>query len=395
MSRSHGTLGWGLAALTVLALGCAPDEGGLEGPATFVTTLGDDTVTVETFTRTDTRIEGVLVQRTPFTQRISYAVDLNPDGTFARLQADVATPAENPDGPEAWSAATTIADGMATVERIGGDNPGTNSFEVGPGALPTLGRATMAFFALEQAMRQAEEGGGEGEFPLELVYPTRPQPVANAITPLAGDTIAFSFFGLPFRAWAADGRVMGADGMSTTMKAQSIRVPSLDIDALAAAWARADADGKGLGVPSPPATTAATIAGATMEVVYSQPAKRGREIWGGLVPHGEVWRTGANSATVFTTDRDLVIGGAEVPAGSYTLWTLFTPDSQQLIINTQTGQWGTDYDEEMDLVRVDLTEASLSEMMERFTISLTETDEGGTLHLGWDRTEYTVPIHMQ
>ena len=72
-------------------------------------------------------------------------------------------------------------------------------------------------------------------------------------------------------------------------------------------------------MPSPRAELETAGGGATFDVVYSRPAKRGREIWGGLVPHDTIWRTGANAATMFTTDRDLVIAGAVVPAGAYTV----------------------------------------------------------------------------
>ena len=81
---------------------------------------------------------------------------------------------------------------------------------------------------------------------------------------------------------------------------------------------------------------------------------RDRKIFGGLVPYGQVWRTGANSATSLKTDVDLTIGGAPVPAGSYTLYTIPTETGWKLIINKQTGQWGTDYDEKQDLARVDM-----------------------------------------
>jgi hypothetical protein len=130
--------------------------------------------------------------------------------------------------------------------------------------------------------------------------------------------------------------------------------------------------------------------------VYSRPAKRGREIWGGnLVPWEEVWRTGANAATSFTTDRDLVIGGSAVPAGSYTLWSVFTPESAQLIVNKQTGQWGTQYDAEQDLVRIDLEKQDLPHPVERFTIGIEATDDGAVLGLTWDTVRYLVPIEVR
>ncbi len=375
--------------LAVFGLGCEAAE---SGPGGFVSRLGDDTITVETFTRTETGIEGRLVSRMPYTHRITYTATLNPDGTISRLQAERSTPAENPEGPGPQSWTASIEGGTATVERTGGENPGTTSFEVGLGAIPTLGRSSMAMFAFEQAIRQAR-AAGEPEVPVELVYPTRPQPVNNAVSQVAGDTVAISVFGAPVLAWAdADGNILGADGSATTVDIVTERVATLDVDALASAWAARDAQGEGIGVASPPATTEANLRGANIEISYSQPAKRGREIWGGLVPYGEVWRTGANAATVFTTDQDLVIGGAEVPAGSYTLWSTYTPDSQQLIINQETGQWGTAYNPDNDFQTVEMSRSSLPEMVERFTISLEETADAGMLHLDWDGTRFSVEI---
>jgi hypothetical protein len=384
-------LGWGVITLAVLSIGCEPAD---TGPAAFVSMLGDDTITVETFTRSDTRIEGQLVTRLPYTHRVAYAADLNPDGTISHLEAEMSTPAENPEGPAPQSWTTTIAGGTATVERSGGQNPGTNSFDVGAGAIPTLGRASIAMFAYEQAMRQAETSGA-AEHPVELVYPTRPQPVNNTVARLTGDTVAITYFGAPLLAWAdADGNILGADGRPTTMDAVTDRVASLDADALATTWAGMDARGEGIGVPSPAATAQGTLHGATTEIAYAQPAKRGRDIWGGLVPHEGVWRTGANAATVFTTDTDLVIGGAAVPAGSYTLWSTYTADSQQLIINSETGQWGTAYNADRDFATVEMSTSSLPSMLERFTISLEETTDGGMLHLDWDRNRFSVDIQV-
>ncbi len=391
MSYVNRNLGWGVIALTVLSMGCEPAD---SGPAAFVSRLGSDTVTIETFTRTDTRIEGQLVTRLPYTRRITYAADLDPDGTISHLEAEMSTPAENPEGaaPQSWTA--TITNGTATVDRTGGQNPGTNSFDVGPGAIPTLGRAFIAMFAFEQAMRQAQASGAD-KHAVELVYPTRPQPVNNTVGRLAGDTVAISFFGAPLKAWAdADGNILGADGTPTTVDIVTARVAELDLDGLAATWAGMDTRGEGIGVPSPAATTQGTVQGVTIEIAYSQPAKRGRDIWGGLVPHGEVWRTGANAATVFTADRDLVIGGANVPAGSYTLWSTYSADTQQLIINSETGQGGTAYNPANDFATVEMSMSSLPEMLERFTISLEETADGGMLHLDWDRTRFSVAIQV-
>ena len=112
------------------------------------------------------------------------------------------------------------------------------------------------------------------------------------------------------------------------------------------------------------------------------------------MPFDEVWRTGANTATHFTTDRNLTIGGARVAAGTYTLWTTFTAESAYLIINQQTRQWGTDYDEALDLVRVEMTRETLGEVVEQFTMLVEPGADGGTLQLRWDRTQFSVPIRV-
>ena len=96
--------------------------------------------------------------------------------------------------------------------------------------------------------------------------------------------------------------------------------------------------------PSPAAKATCTLAdGKTITVDYSSPRAKGRKIYGGLVPYGEVWRTGANEATTFVTTADLMVGGTHVPAGSYTIFTIPNKHKWTLVISKKTGEWGTDY----------------------------------------------------
>src|SRR5204862_2551694 len=99
--------------------------------------------------------------------------------------------------------------------------------------------------------------------------------------------------------------------------------------------------GHSLGTLSPPDSVRASVAGASIAVRYSRPSMRGRVIFGNVVPWNQVWRTGANQATVFETSADLVIAGAPVPAGRSSRWTLPPPGRWKLIVNRTTGQWGT------------------------------------------------------
>ncbi len=145
---------------------------------------------------------------------------------------------------------------------------------------------------------------------------------------------------------------------------------------------------------SPPGSASHSFAdGKKVTIDYSRPAARGRKIMGELVPYGKVWRTGANSATSLTTDADLVIGGTAVPAGKYTLYTLPGETAWKLIINKQTGQWGTAYDEKQDLARIDMQVGKTMAPVEQFTISL---EKGGAtsakLKLEWENTSATVEV---
>lgn len=145
---------------------------------------------------------------------------------------------------------------------------------------------------------------------------------------------------------------------------------------------------------SPPGTASMKFDdGKTVTIDYSRPSMRNRKIFGGLVPYGQIWRTGANAATSLKTDVDLTIGGAAVPAGSYTLFTIPSETGWKLIINKQTGEWGTDYDEKQDLARVDMKVAKNATPTEQFTISLDKTGgSAATLKLAWADTTASVGV---
>jgi hypothetical protein len=147
---------------------------------------------------------------------------------------------------------------------------------------------------------------------------------------------------------------------------------------------------------SPHETTKATIDGATITIEYGRPSMKGRKVMGELVPYGKVWRTGADEATTLTTDKELQIGGTIVPAGKYTIYTLPGQTEWQLIVNKQTGQWGTEYDQKQDLGRVPLKKNATSAPVEQLTISVDKNPAGGgLLKIAWENTELTAPITVR
>lgn len=152
---------------------------------------------------------------------------------------------------------------------------------------------------------------------------------------------------------------------------------------------------RGQPVLSPPATADVRLDGKAITVNYGSPAMRGRKIMGELVPYGKVWRTGANPATTFATEADLMIGKLRVPAGKYTLYTLpAAPGTPwMVIINKQTGQWGTVYKEDMDLGRAPMRTKTLPVPQESMSITFENTTMHATeLHVKWDLTDEWVEI---
>ena len=147
---------------------------------------------------------------------------------------------------------------------------------------------------------------------------------------------------------------------------------------------------------SPPGTAEVTLKNKEITIDYSRPSLKGRKVGQELAPYGKVWRTGANEATALNTAIDLNIGGAKVPAGKYTLYTLPSEGTWKLIINKQTGQWGTQYDESQDLARVDMKKTALPQSVEQFTISFDKKDENtANLSLDWENTRVSVEIKAE
>lgn len=147
---------------------------------------------------------------------------------------------------------------------------------------------------------------------------------------------------------------------------------------------------------SPPAKATVQLDGKQVSITYNSPSMRGRKIFGGLVPYDKVWRTGANQATTLKTDANLKIGTVDVPAGTYTLYTLPSEGTWKLIINKQTGQWGTVYTQDHDLARVDMQKDQLPSPQEMMSISFEKTHGNRTqLHVRWDTTDVWVPVVAQ
>jgi hypothetical protein len=142
----------------------------------------------------------------------------------------------------------------------------------------------------------------------------------------------------------------------------------------------------------PPASPKASAEGKGVKVNYGQPSKKGREIFGKLVPYGEVWRTGANEATEITFDKNVTVGGKPVNAGTYTLFTIPTEKDWTVILNSQLKQWGAyDYGKykDKDVAQFTVPSSKTSAVVEKLTYSFTPEND---LVIAWDDRQISIPI---
>jgi hypothetical protein len=353
----------------------------------FVVRLGNDTLALEQYTRTATHLRGEYVIRTPRSLHRIYTADLNPDGTFRRVEVITHNIGGGP-GPMETRLTIAFVGDTAVWTFPRGDSMVTQKIAAPRGTFPFQ---FYVFGLMEQIGRWARATGKDSVRFTALYSADRTS--GGYIRKPAGDTLVFMFdegqlAGVGPFTFRLDrqGHLTSLTGKASTLQVEVQRVPSVPMAQATRSFAT-----RPLGQLSVRDTARAGVGGAEVWVDYGRPLKRGREIFGNVVPWNAVWRTGANAATQFSTSADLVIGGAAVPAGKYTLWTLPTPSGWKLIINKQTGQWGTEYHPEQDLVRVDTKVETLAEPVERLVIAF----EPGSLTLTWDKTKVSVPVAKQ
>jgi hypothetical protein len=362
--------------------------------ASFVTRLGVDTLVVERFVRRGRTVTADVVMRVPRTSQTHYVLTLSESGALERLERT----RQSVTGLRR-ELVTRAGDSLRLESDSGAVR--LRSVAAERSVLPFLDMIHWPFeVALMRlrAMQQADRGMRRVDQP--MLSGSR---VAMFALEAVGDdsmTITHPTRGTSRARVDAAGRLLGLDASATTRKLSVARRPwnAVDLGALAAAWTAQDAAGRSLGALSGRRHDSTRVAGAMIVVDHGTPAKRGREIWGTLVPYGQVWRTGANEATHFSTDRDIVFGSDEqtlsVPAGRYTLFSIPEATGGWLIVSRDTGQAGTAYNSARDLGRVPLERRPRQEPVEIFTIAVTPEGNGGTLRLQWDKSEFVVPFRM-
>jgi hypothetical protein len=359
----------------------------------FIVRLGTDTTAVERFTRSGNTYQVEQALRSPRTSFRHTHLELTPAGEIATVFLMFHS-IDNPAGPLLGSTQLSYGSGdSATVELKRGDSTSTRRVPARVGGIPLLAQSFLAYELAATRVRATKADS----MTVSLVNPTG-DPMTVVVTRIGSDSMTFR---LPFLTYRAHVDAAGRITRLHQPRGTSVeRVLDVDVNQIAKTWAALDASGKAMGPLSPRDSVSARIGDAAVSVRYARPRKRGRTIFGDVVPWDTVWRTGANDATVLTTNRDLEIGGTRVPAGSYTLFTIPSRNGATLIINRETMRdgeplAGTDYDARHDLVRIPMTTKTVATPVEPLTIEVTPSgSHAGVIRIAWDTREMTVPIRI-
>jgi hypothetical protein len=365
---------------------------GPESSGGFVTTLGRDTIAVERFTRSASRIEGDVAIRNPRARTIHYIATLGAKGVVTKLEMTSRVAAAPAGSPFVIERYTTIEDTVLVTEvkRNGVRDTVASGRTTVPktGAVPFIQSSTV--FGEQMVQQMLRAGVDSLEITQFTFGPNHAFP--SFVKRLGKDSVDINVGAPGYAKVDASGRLLALSARASTVKTETVRVRSLDFDGVLKGWVEAEGRGELPGAISARDTVRATLGSAQLWIDYGRPAKRGRAIFGTLVPFDTVWRTGANAATQFRTNVDLRVGEQVVPAGTYTLWSIPTRNGATLIVNKQVGQWGTQYDKTQDLVAIPMTVERLSAAVERMTFEVVPTPNGGQLAFRWDDRRFVVSI---
>ena len=390
------------AALAVLACGCTrPAE-----HYGFVARLGRDTVSLESVTRRGNTVTTDAVDRFPRVRRRHTRIELGPDGAIRRLVMDIHTPSEPAAQRERHVEAEVTADSVRISKH---DETGTvtRAFATGGGmamaTVPQMYSLYELYFAAALRRAAAEHlGPGDSvrmrQFHIDREFDDFPlQHGVVRLLPGGRAEITHDWLaGTGEAAFDPAYRMLRYSGARTTYL---VDVPRLDappdVRAVADRFEALEAR-SGMRQLSVRDTMRARIGAAAFTVDYGRPLARGRVLLGNVIPYDRVWRTGANAATQLTTSAPITLAGLPLPAGTYTLWTIPHARGVTLIVNRQTGQWGTRYDARHDLGRAPMTTGTTAPPVERFTISIEPADDRrGTLAMAWGPFRWTAPIEVR
>ncbi|WP_053333687.1 DUF2911 domain-containing protein [Gemmatimonas phototrophica] len=373
------------ARLTLFALFAAPTL--TAQPASFVYRLGTDTLAVEQYTRTASGVTGETVYRMPTSvMRFRYALAVNKSGRPENATLKVTDANGSPIPGIARETRFTVTPDSVVRELVFADSTVRRAY--------AARQAMITFLPLVHG-------------PSEVTAALRRAGVSTDSLPALGPNGNLGFTGfstmagdsLRLRGAAAamvmrfdsNDRLQVVDGSLAANKVVAKRsTKTLDLDALARTFKPTG------GLSGRDVARGAFARGGLVLVDYGRPSVRGRTVWGGsLVPYDSIWRAGANEATHLFTSRTITLGSLTLPAGSYTLYVQHTRTGAVLIVNRQTGQWGTEYSAAKDVGRVPVQFTAAAGHTEELTFTVRTIDAThGAIELSWGESKLSAPFAM-
>jgi hypothetical protein len=357
--------------------------------AGFIVRLGTDTTAVERYLGTDSHLEVDQVARAPRVLLRHYAYDFGPDGAMTKFSIVVTAPGAAADAPPLQR-----IDGTCTRDSVIAESHRGAAVQMFRAAVPAgsvIVYSQSPWVMYERALARLAKGKPD-TLRAGMYFIGSDHNGWIRLQRLGRDSVLVATEHEDVFKMRADraGKLLGALPIAGTGKFTVSREATVDLDAYSAAWSAAEKASGAMGQLSTRDTVSVNAGGASLWIDYGRPSKRGRVVYGGVVPFGEVWRTGANAATQFKTDRALDFGGHALPAGFYTLWTIPSATGWKLVINSETGQWGTEHKADKDLLTLDMALSALGAAVERFTIGVEPGAQGGVLHMDWDTTRASI-----
>lgn len=370
----------------------------------YLARLGNDTISIESVTRTGNTLVSDEVDRFPRVRQRHSEIELAADGSIKHLVMDITTPSEPPDERVRHVVADNTGDSVFVTKQ---DSTGTKrkALRVAHGLtmahIPQMYSLIDLYFAA--AMRRADStklAPGDSvrvlqfyidrEFDNFGLHEGFVRPLPGHKAELWHDWLS----GVGEATFDSAYHMLSYSGARSTYKVQVTRLTSQpDVGAIGARFATLETNSGGVKQLSVRDTARGTIGAATFAIDYGRPLARGRVLLGNVIPIDHVWRTGANAATQFTTSSAITLAGLRLAKGTYTLWTIPRENGAELVVNKQVGQWGTEYNPSSDLGRAPLDTKTLTPPVEEFTISIAPKDaHRGTLVLEWGNFRWTAPI---
>lgn len=347
------------------------------------------------------------VDRFPRVRIRHTVVKLNDDGSIRHLVMEIHTPSE----PSGKRDRTVVADVTGNnVHLSKTDSTGTVNRDFSTGGSMVVAHVPQMYSLYElyfaTALKQSAASKPAAGTPVQLrqFYIDREfdrfplgyatvTPVGNGKVEVTHDWLSGT--GEAMMDSAAD--MLSYSGGRTTYKVEVKRLAAApDVKAIAARFEAKEAAAGSVKSLSVRDTVRAQIGDAMFTIDYGRPLLRGRTLLGEVIPYDRVWRTGANAATQFTTSTPIKLGGMQVPAGTYTLFTVPHTSGVDLIVNKKSGEWGTEYNGSFDLGKVRMTSEKVTAPVEEFTISVIPGDHRrGNLVLQWGSFRWIAPIEVQ